>query len=99
MKTLRELQSLQGRTAVITGGAGRIGEALAEALAELGATICVFDIAEAAAYERARQIKQRFGVQTEAFVADVATEDSVQTAVSNVLEQFGGIHILINSAA
>jgi NAD(P)-dependent dehydrogenase (short-subunit alcohol dehydrogenase family) len=99
MKTLRELESLEGRTAIITGGAGKIGEALAEALAELGAAICIFDVAEAAANERARQIRQRFGVQVRAFDVDVARENSAQAAVVAAVEQFGGIDILINNAA
>ncbi len=99
MKTLRELVSLEGRVAVITGGAGKIGEAFAEALGELGATICIFDVTEDAAKERANQIRQRFAVQASAFVADVACEDSVQAAVAAAVAQFGGINILINNAA
>lgn len=99
MKSIRELMSLEGRVAVITGGAGKIGEAFAEALAELGATICIFDVAEEAASERANQIRQQFAIEAGAFVADVAREDSVQAAVSAVVAQFGGIHILINNAA
>ena len=99
MKTLRELESLEGRVAVITGGAGKIGEAFAEALGEMGATICIFDVAEGAANERARTIGQRFAVQASAFVVDVAREDSVQAAVSAAVAQFGGINILINNAA
>ncbi len=99
MKTLRELESLKGRVAVITGGAGKIGEAFAEALGELGATICVFDVAEEAARERARQVSQRFAVEASAFVVDVAREDSVQAAVSAAVAKFGAIDILINNAA
>jgi NAD(P)-dependent dehydrogenase (short-subunit alcohol dehydrogenase family) len=99
MKTLRELESLKGRVAVITGGAGKIGEGFAEALAELGATICIFDVAEEAANERASQVSQRFAVQASAFVFNVSREDSVQAAVSTAFAQFGGIDILINNAA
>ena len=99
MKTLREMMSLEGRVAVITGGAGKIAEAFAESLGELGATICIFDVAEEAANERASQVRQRFGFQSSAFVADVAREDSVQAAVSAAVAQFGGVNILINNAA
>ena len=99
MKTLSELMSLKNRVAVITGGAGKIGEAFAEALGELGATICIFDVAEDAANERASQIRQRFAVQASAFVADVAREDSVQAAISAAVKQFSSVDILINNAA
>jgi NAD(P)-dependent dehydrogenase (short-subunit alcohol dehydrogenase family) len=99
MKTLRELQSLQGRVAVITGGGGKIGEAFAEALSELGASICVLDIAEPAATERANSIAQCFGVPASVFAVDVSDENSVQTCVASVIEKFGDIDILVNNAA
>ena len=99
MKTLQELQSLQGRTAVITGGAGKIGEAFAEALSELGASICILDIAAQAATERAKSIVQRFAVPASAFSADVSQENSVQACVAAVVAKFGAIDILVNNAA
>ena len=48
MKSLKELMNLQGRVALITGGGGHIGAAMSEALAELGATIVVLDVAREA---------------------------------------------------
>ena len=47
MRSLRQLMDLHGRVALITGGAGHIGMAMAEALAELGAGIALVDIAAA----------------------------------------------------
>jgi NAD(P)-dependent dehydrogenase (short-subunit alcohol dehydrogenase family) len=44
-RSLREMMSLDGRVAVVTGGAGHIGRAIAAGLAELGATIALVDIA------------------------------------------------------
>lgn len=99
MKTLQELQSLQGRTAVITGGAGKIGEAFTEALGELGASICILDIAEQAATERANSIAQRFAVPASAFAVDVSQENSVRACVAAVVGKFGAIDILVNNAA
>ncbi|MBV8810777.1 MAG: SDR family NAD(P)-dependent oxidoreductase, partial [Acidobacteriaceae bacterium] len=99
MKSLQELMSLAGRTAVITGGAGRIGEAFCEVLAELGASICIFDVEAGAGNERADAVADRFRVRASAFVTDVAREESVQEAVSSAVAQFGGVDILINGAA
>ena len=99
MRTLRELMSLGNRVAVITGGAGKIGEALAEAFAEMGAVICIFDIAERAAQERALQLQHRFGTRASAIAVDVSCEDSVQGAVAEANRQFGAIDILVNNAA
>lgn len=99
MKTLRELMSLEGRVAVITGGAGKIGEAFGEALAELGATLCIFDIALEAAKKRARELEQRFLYPAEAFRVDVGDETSVRDAVSAATKRFGRVDALVNNAA
>jgi NAD(P)-dependent dehydrogenase (short-subunit alcohol dehydrogenase family) len=99
MRSLRELMTLESRVAVITGGAGKIGEALAEALAEMGATICIFDIAVEAAQERAVRLQRQFGVQAGAIAVDVSREESVEHAVSEANRQFGAMDILINNAA
>jgi NAD(P)-dependent dehydrogenase (short-subunit alcohol dehydrogenase family) len=99
MKSLRTLMSLDGRVAIITGGAGKIGEAFGEALAEQGATVCIFDVVEDAARARAGQLLDRFGCPAHAFRVDVACEESVQEAVSQVIAQFTAVDILINNAA
>jgi NAD(P)-dependent dehydrogenase (short-subunit alcohol dehydrogenase family) len=91
--------SLQGRVAIVTGGAGKIGEAFCEALAELGATICILDIVSDAAALHCERLRHRFGVQSAGFLVDVSREDSVQQAVTSVAERYGQIDILINSAA
>ena len=46
-RPLRELMSLKGRVAVITGGAGHIGSVAADGLAELGASIALIDVDDA----------------------------------------------------
>ena len=51
MKLLKELMNLQGRVALITGGAGHIGSAMGEGLAELGASIAVLDASATACAE------------------------------------------------
>jgi NAD(P)-dependent dehydrogenase (short-subunit alcohol dehydrogenase family) len=91
--------SLEGRVAVITGGAGRIGEAFCEALAELGATIVVLDVDDQAANERAAWIAEQYGVPAKAYVADVSREDSVRGTIAEAAAELGGIDVLINNAA
>jgi NAD(P)-dependent dehydrogenase (short-subunit alcohol dehydrogenase family) len=99
MRSLRELMSLNGRVAIITGGAGKIAEAFAETLAELGATICIFDVAGDAAEQRSRSLTESFSVEASAFVTDVSQETSVQQAVKAAGERYGHIDILVNNAA
>jgi len=99
MKSLRELMSLKGRVAIITGGAGKIGEAFAEALAELGATLCILDIVGDAAEQRSFCLHENFAVETSAFVVDVSQETSVQGVVAAAGERYSHIDILVNNAA
>ncbi len=99
MNSLKELMDLRGRVAVVTGGAGNIGLAICESLAELGAQVCVFDIAAGRAAERADQIRRRFGVAASATTLDITREVNVEQSVHNVLDTYGRIDVLINNAA
>ncbi len=87
---------LQGKTAVITGGASGIGRAIAEQFAAEGAIIAIVDVnrdkAEAAAAEMSAQ-----GHKAWATVADVRDEASINAAVASILTK-GNIDILVNSA-
>ncbi len=86
---------LQGRTALITGGARGIGAAIAEAYAREGARVCVADVLEAEAKETARRIgNDSFGCPL-----DVTKASSIAACVSEVERQAGGIDILVNNAA
>jgi NAD(P)-dependent dehydrogenase (short-subunit alcohol dehydrogenase family) len=99
MRTIGQLMSLSGRVAVVTGGAGKIAEAFLEALAELGATLCIFDIAGDAGKQRSYSLTNSFSVEASAFVVDVGQETSVQQAVRTAGEQYGRLDILVNNAA
>ncbi len=86
--------SLDGRTAVVTGGGSGIGAAIAAAYAAKGATVAILDISLDAAQAQARRI----GGDTVALECDVTDEGSVSRAVSHVHERFGRIDILVNCA-
>jgi len=85
--------SLDGKVAVVTGGASGIGAAIVEAYAVKGATVVVLDKAVDAA-----QHKVSDGNAAAAFGCDVTIEKSVVDAVSAVKAQFGRIDVLVNSA-
>jgi D-threitol dehydrogenase (NAD+) len=85
--------SLDGKLAVVTGGASGIGAAIVDAYAAKGATVVVLDKAVDAA-----QHKVSDGNAAAAFGCDVTNEQSVVDAVSAVKAQFGRIDVLINSA-
>ncbi len=85
---------LDGKVALVTGGASGIGAAIAAAFAEKGATVAVVDLNEAAAVQTATTLAGG----SRGFRCDVADPASVSAAVDAVADAFGGIDILVNSA-
>ena len=86
------MQIDQTIVAVVTGGASGLGAATAEALAASGARVVVFDMNEAAGATKAGEIGGAF------VKVDVADPDSVAQGFSEVKQQFGGVHLLVNCA-
>lgn len=86
---------LEGKVAVVTGGARGIGQAIVEAYAKEGATVAVADIAMADAEATAK------GVGDSAFPVhlDVTRQESIDAMVETVVAKAGGIDILVNNAA
>ena len=86
---------LKGKTAFITGAAGGIGLAFAEAYLREGAEVAIGDInAAAVAKAEAALGPSCLGVQL-----DVAKRDSIEAAISSVVARFGKLDILVNNAA
>jgi NAD(P)-dependent dehydrogenase (short-subunit alcohol dehydrogenase family) len=80
-----DLFSLDGRLAVVTGGAGQVGGEIARGLAARGAKVAIFDIAKAAQSDRVRS-----------FTVDVTDRAAIERATA---ELAGVPHILVNAAA
>ncbi|HQR54476.1 MAG TPA: glucose 1-dehydrogenase [Burkholderiaceae bacterium] len=91
-----ELQ-LQGKVALVTGGARGIGFATAQRLASEGAKLAIVDVNGAAAEEAAKQL--RAGIEAIGVAADISREDEVKRMTQTVVQAFGRIDILVNSAA
>lgn len=86
---------LQGKTAIITGGARGIGAAIAEGYVREGARVCVADINLAEAEQTARAL----GNGCFALALDVTRMDQIRACVAEAEARFGGIDILVNNAA
>ncbi len=101
MRRLVELMSLQGRVAVVTGGAGHLGLAFGEALVELGATVVVVDRDASACAARAQALQDHGGSGSTcaAIAVDLSSAEETATIVPQVLASFGRLDILVNNAA
>ncbi len=90
-----DLFRLDGRVALITGGAGLLGRRYCEALLEAGARVVIGDLDG----DGAAALAQQLGDQTLGQRLDVADQESVQAAVAASVARFGRLDILVNNAA
>ncbi len=90
---------LTGRVAVITGGAGLLGQQHAEAIANAGGIPVLADIRIDDMDTQSRAWKERFGDSACAIMVDITKRESVKALLKDVLARFGRVDILINNAA
>jgi NAD(P)-dependent dehydrogenase (short-subunit alcohol dehydrogenase family) len=92
-----QLLSLEGKTAVVTGGTSGIGRALSLGLADAGADVVATARRQQEVDLTADAIEAR-GRKTLRLVSDVCNRESLETLMTAVLERFGKVDILINCA-
>jgi len=90
--------SLEGKAALLTGGAGGIGRALAFALCSAGAATAVCDLNLGQAEEVAAELRAK-GLQASAFALDLTKVESTRQCAAAVAAAFGKIDILVNCGA
>jgi NAD(P)-dependent dehydrogenase (short-subunit alcohol dehydrogenase family) len=96
--TEENMSRLQGKVAIVTGGARGIGRHYSQALAEAGARVMIADIADGKDIVAA--IAAKSGADTVASaVTDVSDEAQVKRLVALTVERFGRIDVLVNNAA
>jgi NAD(P)-dependent dehydrogenase (short-subunit alcohol dehydrogenase family) len=92
------MKPLEGKSALVTGAAKRIGRSLALALAEAGANVAItYRESQQEAQETVRNLEQA-GVQAIAVQADVRSPEQVRDAVGATVARFGRLDLLINNA-
>lgn len=91
--------SLEGRVAVITGGAGHLGSAMANALAEAACAICIVDRPGSRMEELCEQLRSQWQVDAVCLAIDLESEDERAGLPTQVLQRFGRVDILVNNAA
>lgn len=91
--------TLAGRVAVITGGAGLLGTRFATALADRGASVAIADRDEAGAVRTARGIRARGEATVRGYKVILPKPDSIKRLKIRVEKDMGPVDILINNAA
>jgi NAD(P)-dependent dehydrogenase (short-subunit alcohol dehydrogenase family) len=95
---MSKLFSLEGKVALLLGGAGGIGSALSLGMAQNGAKVVVADVLGMDALNKfAAEITSKTGMETMAHQVDVTSEESMDALVKDVLAKFGAIDILVNA--
>lgn len=93
-----KLFSLEGKTAVVTGGTSGIGRCVADYLASAGANIVIISQHLDASEKVAAQIAKEYGKKTLGLAFDVTDEEAVSAAFKIITEKFGAAEILFNNA-
>jgi 2-deoxy-D-gluconate 3-dehydrogenase len=93
-----DLFKLQGKTAIVTGGALGIGFGIARRLAEAGANVVVADVKEAAGKAAAARLTEEGAKAILVVPCDVSSEQQTIAAVKRTVDRFGGLDILVNNA-
>ena len=88
------MDSLQGKTALVTGASGVLGFATAEALAAEGMTVVLADI-EA---DRLPELASQIGETAVSLVLDVSDPDMVNVACERIVKNHDGVDVLVNNA-
>jgi len=99
-KSLQELLSLKGKTAVVTGGAGYLGTAMCETLAELGANLVIASRDKAKCEKKCEEIGSLFGgsIKAVGLQLDVLNKDSIIEFFDQVHQHCEAIDILVNNS-
>jgi NAD(P)-dependent dehydrogenase (short-subunit alcohol dehydrogenase family) len=85
---------LEGKIAIVTGGAKGIGRAIAEVFVEEGARVLIADVDDGTAAATVADL----GGNAAWIHTDVADADSVQAAIDHAQERFGGLDVMVNNA-
>ncbi len=91
------MREIEGKVAVVTGGASGIGRGLCEALAGAGMRVVVADIDAAGAEKAAAELK-RLGAESLAVPTDVSDRASTEALAETAFREMGAVHVVCNNA-
>lgn len=91
------ITDLSGRVAIVTGAARGLGRSIAERLCAAGAKVACVDVSPETLAQTVAALNQAGGT-AEAYTCDVTNSDRVNEVVEQVVQKWGGLHILVNNA-
>ncbi len=97
MKHAKDLFSLSGKVAIVTGGRGLYGASISEGLCEMGATVVIASRNGEKCEEFAATLRDK-GYQACGMALDLSCDDSIRNLAKDVFERFGAIDVLVNNA-
>jgi len=97
MRNAKDLFSLEGRVAIVTGGRGLYGAGISEGLCEMGATVVIASRNEQKCEELAAALRAK-GHEAIGMALDLSDDDSITAFVEKVGKRYGKIDILVNNA-
>lgn len=92
-----KLFSLEGRNAVVVGGAGGIGRGLAAALVHAGAQVAIADINVEGMEQVSKEIEEATGQKIRTYLVNTDEESNVEELAAKAVTDFGRVHVLINA--
>lgn len=90
--------SLKDKVAVVTGGAGVIGQSVCNALGSVGAHVVILDLDKSAAVKVANQVNANTGANTLGLETNVLCKSSLLKAKNQIIKQLGTVNLLVNGA-
>ena len=97
-KSIFEIFSLEGKTVILTGSAGRVGSRFADVLSQAGANLVLVDQDKTKNEKLANKIVKKYKTKCNAYYADFSSETDVSNLVKNTKKKYGRIDVLINNA-
>ncbi len=97
MRNTKELFSLEGRVAIVTGGRGLYGASISLGLCEMGAAVVIASRSGDKCEEMAAQLREQ-GYQAIGLSLDLNDDESIRKLVKDVFDRYGKIDILVNNA-
>lgn len=88
------VNELEGKVAIVTGGAAGLGRAMVERFVEEGARVAIADIDD----DKGTALAEKLGPAAVFIRTDVSEADQIEALVDATVEQLGGLHILVNNA-